>query len=76
MKSKISKKIKAMNFKKNVSIEPLRVFITGEAGVGKSYLMKIICMFLMFLYDPYSGSPGKPKVFILASTGVAAINKY
>ena len=36
------------------------------AGVRKSHLMKIM--------SPYSGSAGKPKVLILAPTGVAVIN--
>ena len=34
-----------MNCKKNVSIKPLRLLITRGAGVEKSHLMKIICMF-------------------------------
>ena len=34
------KKIKARNSNKKVSVDPLRQFITGGAGVGKSHLMK------------------------------------
>ena len=41
-----NKKIKARNSNKKVSVDPLRMFITGEAGVGKSHLMKTIRMFL------------------------------
>ena len=40
------KKIKAMNSTKRVSIEPVRLFITAGAGVGKSHFMKTISMFL------------------------------
>ena len=36
--------------------------------------MKTICMFLTKTFNLHSGSPDKPKVLILASTGVAAIN--
>ena len=36
--------------------------------------MKTICMFLTKTFNFYSGSPDKPKVLILAPTGVAAIN--
>ena len=36
--------------------------------------MKTICMFLTKTFNLYSGSPDKPKVLILAPTGVAAIN--
>ena len=36
--------------------------------------MKTICMFLTKTFNLYSGSPDKPKVLILAPTGVATIN--
>ena len=36
--------------------------------------MKTMCMFLTKIFNLYSGSPDKPKVLILAPTGVAAIN--
>ena len=42
------KRIKTLNCTKNVSIDPLRLFITGGAGFGKSHLMKTICMFFLF----------------------------
>ena len=63
-----------MNFKKNVSITPLRLFITGRARVRKSYLMKIICMSFIKTMNLCIGLPYKPKVLTLAPTGVAAIN--
>ena len=34
------KKIKARNSNKEVSVDPMRQFITGGAGAGKSHLMK------------------------------------
>ena len=68
------KKIKARNCNKKVSVDPLRLFISGGAGVGKSLLMKTICMFLTKTFNLYSGSPDKPKVLILSPTGVAAFN--
>ena len=68
------KKNKARNINKNVSVELLKLFITGGAGVGKSHLMKTICMFLTKTFNLYSGSPDKPKVLILAPAGVVTIN--
>ena len=68
------KKIKARNSNKKVSVDLLWLFITGGADVGKSHLKKTICMFLAKTFNLYSGSPDKPKVLILAPTGVAAIN--
>ena len=63
-----------MNYKKNVSIKPLRLFITGRAGVGKSHLMKIICMLFMKTMNLYSIMPDKLKVLILPPARVAAIH--
>ena len=71
-KTGVGKKIKAMSSNKKISIEPVRLFITGGAGVRKSQLMKTISMFLTKTMN--SGSPDKPKVLILTPTGVAAIN--
>ena len=68
------KKIKARNSNKQVSGDPLKLLITGQAGLGKSHLMKATCMFLTKTFNLYSGSPDKPKVLILAPTGVATIN--
>ena len=64
------KKIKARNSNKKVSVDPLRLFITGGAGVGKSNLMKSIFMFLTKTFNLYSRSPDRPKVLILPPTGV------
>ena len=64
------KKIKARNSNKKVSVDPLRLFITGGAVVGKSNLMKSICMFLTKTFNLYSRSPNRPKVLILPPTGV------
>ena len=69
-----TKKIKALNCKKDVCIEPLRLFITGGEGVGKSHLMKTISMFPLKTINLYSGSSDKPKVLIVDLIGVAVMN--
>ena len=58
MQSKIGvgKNINTMNCNKRVSAEPLRLFISGGAGVGKSHLMNTISMFLTKTMNPYSES--------------------
>ena len=68
------KKFKARNSNKKVSLDPVRLFITGRAGVGKSHLMKTICMFLTKTSNIYFGLPDKSKVLILAPTGVEEIS--
>ena len=67
------KKMKARNSNKKLSVDTLRLFITGGAGVGNSHLMKTICVFLTKTINLYSGSPDQTKVLILARTGVVAI---
>ena len=53
--------------------KPFHLFLSGSGGCGKSHLIKTICHAnKLFLYR--SGDPGKPRVLLLAPTGVAAIN--
>ena len=68
------KKIKHLNSKSLTIVEPLRLFITGTTGVGKSYLVKILTTFLTNIFNLYSGTPGKRKVLLFGPTGVAALN--
>ena len=59
------KKLRAMNCKKNVILEPLRLFITRGAGVGRSYLMKIICLFFIKTMNLYPGLSINPMTLFL-----------
>ena len=50
------------------------MFLSGSGGCGKSHLIKTFYHAInkVFLYR--SGDPGKPRVLLLPTTGVAAIN--
>ena len=53
------------------SVEPLHLFITGNAGTGKSFLLNLLYNHLTKLFS--YRNPDKVKVLKLAPTGVAAI---
>ena len=53
---------------------PFHLFISGDGSCGKSHLIKTIYHSLSKLFLHQSGSPVKPRVLVLALTGVAAIN--
>ena len=55
-------------------VKPFYIFCTGGAGVGKSHVIKTITMSLNKGLMHNSVNPDKPRVLILAPTGVAAIN--
>ena len=55
-------------------VKPFHIFLTGGAGVGKSHLIKTIFMSISKLLSFKGGDPEKPRILILAPTGVAAIN--
>ena len=70
----------ARDYVKNLSsryvkyINPFHIFLTDGAGVGKSHLIKTIFMSISKLLSFKGGDPEKPRILILAPTGVAAIN--
>ena len=58
----------------NLNIPPLRLFVTGNAGTGKSFLIKTLHSSVSKTLNFRTSSVEKPKVLLLAPTGVAAIN--
>ena len=70
----------ARDYVKNLSskhvkyIKPFHIFLTGGAGVDKSHLIKTIFMSISKLLSFKGGDPEKPRILILAPTGVATIN--
>ena len=56
------------------NLEPLYIFLTGNAGCGKSFLMKVLYQSLTKTLSYGNMSVDKPKVLLMAPTGVAAIN--
>ena len=55
-------------------MEPLHIFLTGQGGCGKSHLVKTIFHALSKLLLRKGADPDKPRVLLLAPTGVAAVN--
>lgn len=68
--SKVFKTIQS-HFRADSSDNKLRVFITGGAGVGKSFLLRVICEWLKLATYV---RPGSSPVLVAAPTGVAARN--
>ena len=56
------------------NLEPFHIFLTGNAGCGKSFLMKVLYQSLTKTLSYGNMSVDKPKVLLMAPTGVAAIN--
>ena len=54
--------------------EPLHIFLTGNAGCGKSFLMRVIYQSSTKTLSYGSTLVDKPKALLMALTGVAAIN--
>ena len=56
------------------TIDPLFIFITGGGGSGKSHIAKTIQSSLTKTFCYHVDEPDKPRVLVLAPTGVAAVN--
>ena len=54
-------------------VQPLRIFLTGNGGCGKSFSVKCLYEALNKVLF-YNGDNSKAKVMLLAQTGAAAIN--
>ena len=66
--------VKARNCKNSENVDPLYVFLTGQGGCGKSHLVKTIFHALSKVFLRKGSDPNKPRVLLLAPTGVAAVN--
>ena len=66
--------VKSRSSKIRHEVEPVHLFITGGRGCGKSNLLRAIYQAVTksFMYN--GGDPDKPRVLLLAPTGVAAVN--
>lgn len=53
------------------SLKPLKLFVSGVAGTGKSYLIDTICKQIQF---DNQANPNEWSVAVLAPTGIAAFN--
>ena len=66
--------IKQRSSKHPKEVKLFYIFLTGSAGVGKSHVTKTITMSLNKGLMRNGVNPDRPRVLILAPTGVAAIN--
>ena len=55
-------------------VKPFHIFLTGGGGVGKSHLIKTIYMSINKVLMYKGGNPEKPRILLLAPTGVATVN--
>lgn len=67
-------KLKYLNTLSPINIAPLHIFLTGNAGCGKSFLTRVIYHSLSKLFSYKTKNVENPKVLLMAPTGVAAIN--
>ena len=66
-----------MLHKENDDIEPdpFHIFLSGDAGVGKTFLVNVIIEYLKkTLVFPGQNSDEEPSIAVTASTGKAACN--
>ena len=56
------------------NLEPLYIFLTGNAGCGKSFLMEVLYQSLTKTLSYGNVSVDKPKVLLIAPIGAAAVN--
>ena len=47
-------------------------FVSGGGGVGKSFLIRLISQYVNKFLIKVGDDPNKPKVIIMAPTGIAA----
>ena len=66
--------IKSLRSKTIQILDPFHFFITGGGGVGKSHLIETICMSLNEVMVYKGVDPEKPRILLLAPTGVAAVH--
>ena len=66
--------IKSFRCKVIKKVKSFNIFITGGAGVGKFHLIKVIVLSLNKVLGYKGSNVDKPRILLLAPTGVAAIN--
>ena len=65
-------KLKSLNSTCVNKVEPLRLFLTGKGGCGKSYVVRTVYNHLTKLFSYRTTK--EEKVLLLAPTGIAAVN--
>ena len=66
--------IKNLGYKIHQNVKPFYIFTTGGSGVGKSHLIKTIDISCSKVLIYEGGELRKPRILLLAPTGVVVIN--
>ena len=56
------------------NVEPIHIFLSGSGGTGKSHLVKMIYNAISKILIYHCKDPEKPRVLLLGSTGISAVN--
>ena len=55
-------------------VEPVHIFLSGSGGTGKSHFWKVIYNAISITLLCHCKDPEKPRVLLLGSTGISAVN--
>ena len=66
--------IKNLSSKVMKKVKPFHIFLTGGGGVGKSHLIETVYMSIKKVLTYKGNDLEKPRILLLAPTGVATVN--
>ena len=66
--------IKSLSTKRSFPVDPIRIFLSGSGGTGKSHLIKTIYQVVSKELLYHAKDPEKLRVLLLDPTGISAVN--